>query len=135
MTSLLDAKLDPHRHRSGGKDQINRAFHVSAFNARVPHPLVNRHVEQDLTDLIKPYAMRLQEGSILAAAAENQGENHAKQKGVSTRTQLQVQIRHLGDFGTARVDNQQMAARIALDLVDKITRVAKTVSEPGITAD
>src|SRR5262245_7127063 len=132
MTSLLDAKLDSHCHRSGGKDQINRTFRVSALNPRVPHPLVNRHVEQDLADLVEPHSMHLQERSIVAAAVENQGENRAKQKGVSTRTQLQVQVRHLGDFGTARVDNQQMAARIALDLVDKITRVAKTMGEPWI---
>src|SRR5215813_13502856 len=45
-----------------------------------------------------------------------------------------MQVGDCGNLGASRVDDQNLALRVFLDLVNQIARVAETVSEPGIAA-
>src|SRR5262249_30759332 len=115
VVPLLDAEFDANRHSSRRQDQVNRSLYIGTLNPSLPYPLVDRHAQQDSADLVEPDRVRTEELGVFAIAAQDQGQDRSEQKGICAGTELQVQVRYLRYFGAARVDDEQMAARIALD--------------------
>src|SRR5262249_30705514 len=117
------------------KDHVNGALYLSAFDAGMPHPIVHRHLEQDLTDLFESERVSVEKISVLTTTMQNQGEYRTQEERIRPGTDLEMEIRHLSHFRAARVDDQQLAVRVFFNLIDEVARVAEAVREPRITAD
>ena len=68
-------------------------------------------------------------------APHQRGEDRAQQERVGARTHRKMQIGHLGGFGAARIDHDQLAAWILPDPVQMVARIREAVRDPGIRAD
>ncbi len=81
---------------------------------------------------VPPVDMFFDEGTILPAVIQNEADHGLEQHRIRSRTERQMDIGPLGRFGTARIDNDEPASGIGLDLPDQLPGARFLIAHPAV---